>query len=188
MKKLLLALSITGALLLTACSNEEEKTKESTKDKTEQADKKKDTEKEDKAKASDKESTEEPATQQEQPSVEEQPVQDEQAPKVAQEPSQQAFVEEQQAEQPIQKEEQVTQEDPVEQAPVQSVEGQSTQETESEKIDLNELPAGDFSTEGMSPGAKQQIEDLSNQKDNEGLDQEEYNDRVSDIMNEEMGY
>lgn len=80
MKKLLLALSITGALLLTACSNEEEKTKESTKDKTEQDDKKKETKKDDRqeAKASDKGTKEVPASQETQPSLEEQPVQDEQ--------------------------------------------------------------------------------------------------------------
>ncbi|OEK68617.1 hypothetical protein [Staphylococcus equorum] len=90
MKKLLLASSITGLLLLTACSNEEEKTKESTKDKTEQDDKQ-----EDKAKSSDKEATEEPTEQETQPSVEEQSVQDEQSNQVTQEPSQQDPVEEQ---------------------------------------------------------------------------------------------
>lgn len=96
MKKLLLATLLGGTLLITACSNEEEKTKELTKDKTDQDNKKKDSEKE--AKASDKESTEESATQQEQPDVEEQPVeqtlqQEEQSNHVKEEPSQQAPVE-----------------------------------------------------------------------------------------------
>lgn len=99
MKKLLLASSITGVLLLTACNNEEEKTKESTKEKTAQVDKKKDTKKDDKqegkAKASDKESTEEPTEQEMQPSVEEQPIQDEQSNQVTQEPSQHDSVKEQ---------------------------------------------------------------------------------------------
>ncbi|MDW4114036.1 hypothetical protein QI059_07985 [Staphylococcus saprophyticus] len=57
---------------------------------------------------------------------------------------------------------------------------------QNQKIDLNKMPAGDFSTEGMSEGAKNKIEELTRQKDFEGLSQEEYNDRVSEIMNEEM--
>ena len=51
---------------------------------------------------------------------------------------------------------------------------------------MNKLPAGDFSTDGMSKEAQKQIADLSNQKDHEGLSQSEYNDRVSEIMNNEM--
>lgn len=57
---------------------------------------------------------------------------------------------------------------------------------QNQKIDLNKMPAGDFSTEGMSEEAKNKIEELTRQKDFEGLSQEEYNDRVSEIMNEEM--
>lgn len=57
---------------------------------------------------------------------------------------------------------------------------------QNQKIDLNKMPAGDFSTEGMSEEAKYKIEKLTRQKDFEGLSQEEYNDRVSEIMNEEM--
>lgn len=57
---------------------------------------------------------------------------------------------------------------------------------QNQKIDLNKMPAGDFSTEGMSEEAKKKIEELTRQKDFEGLSQEEYNDRVSEIMNEEM--
>ncbi|OIS36412.1 hypothetical protein RES13_01230 [Staphylococcus cohnii] len=57
---------------------------------------------------------------------------------------------------------------------------------QNQKIDLNKMPAGDFSTEGMSEQAKNKIEELTRQKDFEGLSQEEYNDRVSEIMNEEM--
>ena len=57
---------------------------------------------------------------------------------------------------------------------------------QNQKIDLNKMPAGGFSTEGMSEEAKNKIEELTRQKDFEGLSQEEYNDRVSEIMNEEM--
>lgn len=73
------------------------------------------------------------------------------------------------------------------QTPVESQE-QTTmeQETQKKQIDLNQFPGGDFSTEGMSDDAQKQIEELSRQKDFEGLPQEEYNDRVSEIMNNEM--
>lgn len=57
---------------------------------------------------------------------------------------------------------------------------------QNQKIDLNKMPAGGFSTEGMSEEAKNKIEELTRQKDFEGLSQEEYNDRVSEIMNEEV--
>lgn len=57
---------------------------------------------------------------------------------------------------------------------------------QNQKIDLNKMPAGGFSTEGMSEEAKNKIEELTRQKEFEGLSQEEYNDRVSEIMNEEM--
>lgn len=58
---------------------------------------------------------------------------------------------------------------------------------QNQKMDLNKMPGGDFSTEGMSEGAQNQIEELTKQKDFEDLSQEEYNDRVSEIMNNEMG-
>lgn len=57
---------------------------------------------------------------------------------------------------------------------------------QNQKIDLNNMPAGDFSTEGMSEEAKNKIKELTRQKDFEGLSQEEYNNEVSEIMNEEM--
>ncbi|WP_086427873.1 hypothetical protein [Staphylococcus cornubiensis] len=59
------------------------------------------------------------------------------------------------------------------------------QENKKAKIDLNSLPPTDFSTEGMSEQAKKQIEELTIQKDFQGLPQEEYNDRVSEIINNE---
>ncbi|HDG2960677.1 TPA: hypothetical protein ACXDXE_002209 [Staphylococcus aureus] len=45
------------------------------------------------------------------------------------------------------------------------------------------MPPTDFSTEGMSEQAQKQIEELSMQKDYHGLSQREYNDRVSEIIN-----
>ncbi|MDK9864842.1 MULTISPECIES: hypothetical protein [Staphylococcus] len=65
----------------------------------------------------------------------------------------------------------------------QSVQSQEQQRRE---IDLNRLPGGDFTTEGMSKDAQMQIEELTRQKDFEGLPQKEYNDQVSAIMNSEM--
>lgn len=56
---------------------------------------------------------------------------------------------------------------------------------QNQNIDLNHMPAGDFTTEGMSEEAKNKINELTRQKDFEGLPQEEYNDRVSEIMNQE---
>ncbi|MBF0812812.1 hypothetical protein IR133_03700 [Staphylococcus saprophyticus] len=62
---------------------------------------------------------------------------------------------------------------------------QSNTKEQNQNIDLNNMPAGDFSTEGMSEEAKKKINELTRQKDFEGLSQEEYNDRVSEIMNQE---
>lgn len=68
-----------------------------------------------------------------------------------------------------------------------SSEPASTQNEQTEQqIDLNSMPATDFSTNRMSEEAQQQIQDLTKQKDFEGLPQEEYNDKVSEIMNNEM--
>ncbi|WP_398573969.1 hypothetical protein [Staphylococcus equorum] len=55
---------------------------------------------------------------------------------------------------------------------------QPTQEQQRREIDLNRLPGGDFSTDGMFKDAQMQIEELTRQK--------EYNDQVSAIMNSEM--
>lgn len=55
-----------------------------------------------------------------------------------------------------------------------------------QQIDLNSMPATDFSKDRMSEEAQQQIQDLTKQKDFEGLPQGEYNDKVSKIMNNEM--
>ncbi|UXS20690.1 hypothetical protein [Staphylococcus delphini] len=59
------------------------------------------------------------------------------------------------------------------------------QENSKPTIDLNSLPPTDFSTEGMSEQAKKQIEELTIQKDFQGLPQEVYNDKVSEIINNE---
>lgn len=55
--------------------------------------------------------------------------------------------------------------------------------TKKQKVDLNNMPPTDFSTEGMSEQAQKQIEELTMQKDYHGLSQREYNDRVSEIIN-----
>ncbi|AKS69641.1 hypothetical protein RN70_09080 [Staphylococcus schleiferi] len=57
------------------------------------------------------------------------------------------------------------------------------QQNEKQKVDLNSMPPTDFSTEGMSEQAQRQIEELTIQKDFHGLTQEEYNDSVSEIIN-----
>lgn len=57
------------------------------------------------------------------------------------------------------------------------------QQNEKQKVDLNSMPPTDFSTEGMSEQAQRQIEELTIQKDFHGLPQEEYNDSVSEIIN-----
>src|SRR5699024_3012294 len=57
---------------------------------------------------------------------------------------------------------------------------------QNQKIDLNSMPAGDFSTEGMSEEAQNEIDKLTRQKDFEGLSQEKHNDSLSEIMNDEI--
>lgn len=100
----------------------------------------------------------------------------------------QNFEQRQSTQEPIQSQEQMNnQEQQTTQTPLESQEQQTTElETQNQKIDLNQFPGGDFSTEGMSEDAQKQIEELSRQKDYEGLPQKEYNDQVSEIMNNEM--
>lgn len=74
------------------------------------------------------------------------------------------------------------------QAPVHQTNGNVSETPNNGKIDLNQMPATDFSTDGMSPQAQQEIRDLTYQKDFQGLSQKEYNDQVSKIINRENGY
>ncbi|MDG0821704.1 MAG: hypothetical protein L0L09_13640 [Staphylococcus equorum] len=170
MKKILFLILATF-LVLAACGNEEEsklddtketksEDKESTKDDKE-SDEEKD--KSDEKQKSDDKSSEEVATQDE--STEEAQSQ-EQVNTQEQQSTQQA---------PVQSQEQV---------PV--ADEQATQEQQRTEIDLNSLPGGDFTTEGMSKDAQMQIEELTRQKDFERLPQKDYNDQVSAIMNSEM--
>ncbi|OEK66768.1 hypothetical protein AST00_04855 [Staphylococcus equorum] len=172
MKKILF-LILASFLVLAACGNEEEsklddtketksEDKESTKDDKE-SDEEKD--KSDEKQKSDDKSSEEVATQDE--STEE-----------AQSQEQVNTQEQQSTQQPVQSQEQT------QQAPV--ADEQPTQEQQRTEIDLNRLPGGDFTTEGMSKDAQMQIEELTRQKDFEGLPQKDYNDQVSAIMNSEM--
>ena len=74
---------------------------------------------------------------------------------------------------------------PQQQLPQNSVPQQNAQvqQNKKQKVDLNNMPPTDFSTEGMSEQAQKQIEELTMQKDYHGLSQREYNDRVSEIIN-----
>ncbi|EHJ07530.1 hypothetical protein [Staphylococcus simiae] len=54
------------------------------------------------------------------------------------------------------------------------------------KVDLNNLPALDFSINGMSREHQKQVNQLSIQKDNGEINQHEYNEKVSAIMNNEL--
>lgn len=86
-------------------------------------------------------------------------------------------------EQPQSQEQSVQQ--PQQQLPQNSVPQQNAQvqQNKKQKVDLNNMPPTDFSTEGMSEQAQKQIEELTMQKDYHGLSQREYNDRVSEIIN-----
>lgn len=53
-------------------------------------------------------------------------------------------------------------------------------------VDLNSLPATDFRTDWMSESGQKQVNDLANQKDSGQISQYEFNDRVSDVMNNEI--
>ena len=171
MKKVLFLL-LASFLVLAAYGQEESKSEDKKQTKSSDKESKKDDNKKESVKKedqSDDKSNEEVATQ------------DENA-------EQMNTQEKQTTEQLLQSQEQVNnQEQQTAQAAVQSQE-QATieQEPQKEKIDLNQFPGGDFSTEDMSENAQKQIEELSRQKDYEGLPQKEYNDQVSEIMNNEI--
>lgn len=166
MKKLLFLL-FASLLVLGACGQKEETTsKEESTKKTESKDKKKDNDKKDK---SEKEDKDKGSVKKSEPKTEEP-----------------QSVEENTTEQPTQ--EQQTVEQPVQQ-PVQQPQYQEDsrgnlveQPDENGQYTGNELPA-DFTTEGMSPEAQSKIENLTRQKDFEGLSQTEYNRQVFEIMN-----
>lgn len=85
-------------------------------------------------------------------------------------------------EQPQSQEQSVQQ--PQQQLPQNSVPQQNAQvqQNKKQKVDLNNMPPTDF-LQGMSEQAQKQIEELTMQKDYHGLSQREYNDRVSEIIN-----
>ncbi|SCU51939.1 Uncharacterised protein [Mammaliicoccus lentus] len=162
MKKLLFLL-FASLLVLGACGQKEETTsKEESTKKTESKDKKKDNDKKDK---SEKEDKDKGSVKKSEPKTEEQ-----------------QSVEENTTEQPTQ--EQQTVEQPVQQPQYQedSRGNLVEQPDENGQYTGNELPA-DFTTEGMSPEAQSKIENLTRQKDFEGLSQTEYNRQVFEIMN-----
>lgn len=53
-------------------------------------------------------------------------------------------------------------------------------------VDLNSLPPTDFDPTWMSESGQKQVNDLAEQKDSGKISQYEFNDRVSDVMNNEM--
>lgn len=53
-------------------------------------------------------------------------------------------------------------------------------------VDLNSMPPGDFDPSWMSKSGQKQVENLANQKDSGQISQYEFNDRVSNVMNNEM--
>lgn len=153
--KRLLSLLLASTLVLIACGNDENK--EESKKEVKSKEKKIDKEKE-KENKSKKEKEKEVATQQPDNQIAEQPQSQEQAVQQPQQQTLQNSIPQQNAQ---------------------------VQQNEKQKVDLNSMPPTDFSTEGMSEQAQKQIEELSMQKDYHGLSQKEYNDRVSEIINNE---
>ena len=60
------------------------------------------------------------------------------------------------------------------------------QSSQNNHVDLNSLPATDFQTDWMSESGQEQVNDLAEQKDSGQISQYEFNDRVSDVMNNEI--
>ncbi|HAR5710605.1 TPA: hypothetical protein I1471_001430 [Staphylococcus pseudintermedius] len=156
--KRLMFLLFASLLVLSACGNEKEKEepKKETKSKEKKVDKE-NKKKQDKevVKQSEQQSDEQPNSQ------------------------------EQTVEQPQQPQNNNGYQQPEQQTSQNYVPQQNTQvqENEKQKVDLNSMPPTDFSTEGMSEQAQREIEELTIQKDFHGLPQVEYNDRVSEIIN-----
>ncbi|HGH0879485.1 TPA: hypothetical protein ACJHI4_002063 [Staphylococcus pseudintermedius] len=156
--KRLMFLLFTSLLVLSACGNEKEEPKKENQAKEKKVDKDKGNKKK-----QDKEVVKQSKQQSdEQPNSQEQTVEQPQQP---------------QNNNGYQQPEQQTSQNYVPQQNTQ------VQENEKQKVDLNSMPPTDFSTEGMSEQAKRQIEELTIQKDFHGLPQVEYNDRVSEIIN-----
>ncbi|EQA7712350.1 hypothetical protein ACX816_001570 [Staphylococcus pseudintermedius] len=156
--KRLMFLLFTSLLVLSACVNEKEEPKKENQAKEKKVDKDKGNKKK-----QDKEVVKQSKQQSdEQPNSQEQTVEQPQQP---------------QNNNGYQQPEQQTSQNYVPQQNTQ------VQENEKQKVDLNSMPPTDFSTEGMSEQAKRQIEELTIQKDFHGLPQVEYNDRVSEIIN-----
>ncbi|MCE5558935.1 hypothetical protein JL916_13625 [Staphylococcus pseudintermedius] len=158
--KRLMFLLFTSLLVLSACGNEKEEPKKENQAKEKKVDKDKEN-----RKKKDKENQDKEVAKQPQQQSDEQPK------------SQEQTVEQPQNNNGYQQPEQQTSQNYVPQQNTQ------VQENEKQKVDLNSMPPTDFSTEGMSEQAQRQIEELTIQKDFHGLPQVEYNDRVSEIIN-----
>ncbi|MDS3950485.1 hypothetical protein ACKI6Z_00420 [Staphylococcus epidermidis] len=60
------------------------------------------------------------------------------------------------------------------------------QASQNNHVDLNSLPPTDFDPTWMSESGQKQVNDLAEQKDSGQISQYEFNDRVSDVMNNEL--
>lgn len=161
--KRLMFLLFTSLLVLSACGNEKEEPKKENQAKEKKVDKDKEN-----RKKKDKENQDKEVVKQSKQQSDEQPNSQEQTVEQPQQP---------QNNNGYQQPEQQTSQNYVPQQNTQ------VQENEKQKVDLNSMPPTDFSTEGMSEQAQREIEELTIQKDFHGLPQVEYNDRVSEIIN-----
>ncbi|WP_336942328.1 hypothetical protein [Staphylococcus hominis] len=210
MKKLLGTL-FAATLILSACSQDD--TKEDENKKSESTTEKKTDDKKDKKTKEDKKSKEEKKSQenednkstQEDNSTEEQDTQETasseqvQSQQQTQEPATQEQQQTQQANNNQQNEQRYDYDHngvyrtPAEQkAHEQWINDQNEwndeqqQASQNNHVDLNSLPATDFQTDWMSESGQEQVNDLVEQKDSGQISQYEFNDRVSDVMNNEM--
>lgn len=197
MKKLLGTL-FAATLVLSACSQDD--TKEDENKKSESTTEKKSEDKKDKKTKEDKKSKEEKKSQEkEDNSTEEQDTQEtttnEQVQ--SQQQTQQTATQEQQQTQQANNNQQQYSDEYLANNPV-STDGELTPEEQqrynegmreneqNNHVDLNSLPPTDFDPTWMSESGQKQVNDLAEQKDSGQISQYEFNDRVSDVMNNEM--
>lgn len=197
MKKLLGTL-FAATLVLSACSQDDtkedenkksesttekkandkkdEKTKEDKKSKEE----KKSQENEDN-KSTEEQNTQENATNEQRPATQEQEQQSQQSQNTQQSSNNQnQYSDEYLANNPVSTDGELT---PEEQ---QRYDEGMRENEQNNHVDLNSLPPTDFDPTWMSESGQKQVNDLAEQKDNGQISQYEFNDRVSDVMNNEM--
>ncbi|MCH4379945.1 hypothetical protein [Staphylococcus haemolyticus] len=201
MKKLLGTL-FAATLVLSACSQDDTKKDENKKSETatekkseDKKDKKTKEEKksqENKDNSTEEQDTQETAINEQQPATQEQQ-QTQQANQQTQtnnnqqaqqtNNNQQQYSDEYLANNPVSTDGQLT---PEEQQRYNEGMQENSQNSQNNHVDLNSLPATDFQTDWMSESGQEQVNDLAEQKDSGQISQYEFNDRVSDVMNNEM--